>query len=375
MPTKLARIAFGAFIQKEWKHIFRDRKTILILFGMPLVQILIFGFALSNEVKHARIAVFDQSNDSFSQELVKRLDASRHFDVVARLNHPSEVQEAFQAGEIRLVVVIPPGFENALHAFHRAPLQLLADGSDPNLGTTVVHYAASIVAASQEDLLGQQSLPYGFETELRMMFNPQLEAAYNFVPGVMAMILLLICAMMTSVAIVREKENGNMEVLLVSPVKPLWIILAKTIPYLVLSTANICSILLLSYFVLDVPVRGSVPLLIGGSLIFTVTALSLGMFVSSIAHTQTVAMFGTLVGLFLPSLMFSDFMFPVDNMPEPLRLISYILPSRWYFYIVKSVMIKGLGLAGIWKELLILSGMTLVLLLVSIRKFDNRLAL
>jgi ABC-2 type transport system permease protein len=207
-----------------------------------------------------------------------------------------------------------------------------------------------------------------------MLYNPQLKGAYNFVPGVMAMILMLVCTLMTSIAIVREKERGTMEVLLASPLKPILVILAKALPYLALSMVNIASILLLSVYVLELPIAGSLVLLVGESILFTVTALSLGLLVSSITASQQVAMLISLMGMFLPTLMFSGFMFPIENMPPPLQVISNLVPAKWYFFIVKAVMIKGLGIASIWKETLILSGMTLFFLGLSLKKFKIRLA-
>ncbi len=366
---------FWVFVHKEWLHILRDRKTLFILFGMPVAQILIFGFALSNEVKNSRIAIYDQSNDPTTQYLIGRIEASRYFEIVDFIKTEQDIDASFKKGIVKMVVVFPPSFEMQLHHHHEGAIQLISDASDPNVGTTLVAYMTAIINEYQNELIENQKLPYRILPEIKMMYNPQMKAAYNFVPGVMAMVLLLICSLMTSVAIVREKELGMMEVLLASPVKPVWVVLSKTIPYLVLSFVNICSILLLSYFVLDVPVKGNLFLLLLVSTLFIITALSLGMFVSSIASTQTAAMFGTLVGLFMPTLMFSGFMFPIDNMPLPLQIISNLIPSKWFFYIVQSVMIKGLGFFSIWKEVAVLFIMTTVLFMISIRKFDKRLIL
>jgi ABC-2 type transport system permease protein len=366
---------FWVFVKKEWLHILRDRKTLVILFGMPIAQILIFGFALSNEVKNSKIAILDYSKDKTSQYLIEKINASRYFDAYEILQSENQLEDVFKKGKVKLAVIFPANFEESLLHQNEGNIQLISDASDPNVGTTVVSYLSSILNDYQNELNHGNKLPYTIKSEVRMIYNPQLKAAYNFVPGVMAMVLLLICSLMTSVAIVREKEQGNMEVLLVSPLKPYLIIISKTIPYLILSFCDICIILLLSYFVLDVPVKGNLILLLAESTLFIITSLSLGMFVSSNANTQTAAMFGTLVGLFMPTLMFSGFMFPVDNMPILLQVISNIIPSKWFFYIVKSVMIKGLGFTSVWKETLILFSMTVVLFIISIRKFDKRLSL
>jgi ABC-2 type transport system permease protein len=240
---------FWVFVQKEWLHIFRDRKTLFILFGMPIAQILIFGFALSNEVKNSKIGILDQSKDKTTQYLIERIESSKYFDIDEVLDSDHELETVFKKGKVKLVVVFPPNFEHNLEHQHEGNVQLIADASDPNVGTTLVSYLNAILNDYQNELLINNKIPYTIKVEARMIYNPQLKAAYNFVPGVMSMVLLLICSLMTSVAIVREKEMGTMEVLLVSPLKPIWVVISKTIPYLVLSFVDICIILLLSYFV------------------------------------------------------------------------------------------------------------------------------
>jgi ABC-2 type transport system permease protein len=361
------------FIAKEWMHIWRDRRTLIILFGMPLVQMLIFGFALSTEVKNSKVAVLDPSKDEATQAIIHRIDASKYFDVTENLYTPQEIEPTFRRGKIKLAIVFPEHFRETLIHTNKAQIQLIADASDPNIGTTITNYANAIIRDYQQQLQSAP-LPYEINTEIRMLYNPQLESAYNFVPGVMSMILLLVCTMMTSIAIVREKETGTMEVLLASPLKPAIIIISKAVPYLFLSTINIATILLLSYFVLEVPIKGSLVLLIAASILFIITALSLGLLISTIAPKQDIAMFISLIGMFLPTLMFSGFMFPIENMPVPLQVISNIVPAKWYYYIVKSVMIKGLGISAIWREVAILTGMSLFLLVVSTKKFKIRLA-
>jgi ABC-2 type transport system permease protein len=365
---------FLAFVKKEFYHIWRDKQTLLILFGMPIAQIMIFGFALTNEVKNSRIAVLDPSRDLATTAITEKLEASRYFDIQQSIGSPQEIVSAFRQGKIRLAVVFPPGFRKDLLQQNSAQIQLIADASDPNTATTLTRYAQAVIQDYQESMESSSKLPYSIRLETRMLYNPQLKGAYNFVPGAMAMILMLVCTLMTSIAIVREKERGTMEVLLASPLKPILVILAKALPYLALSMVNIASILLLSVYVLELPIAGSLLLLVGESILFTVTSLSLGLLVSSITASQQVAMLISLMGMFLPTLMFSGFMFPIENMPLPLQVISNLVPAKWYFYIVKAVMIKGLGMASIWKETLVLSGMTLFFLGLSLKKFKIRLA-
>ncbi|HOO08733.1 MAG TPA: ABC transporter permease [Cyclobacteriaceae bacterium] len=364
---------FLYFIRKELYHLLRDRRTLFILFGMPMAQILIFGFALTNEVKNSRIAVLDNAKDEASTSIVHRLEASRYFDIVKNLGSNADLQPAFQEGQIRLAVVFPEQFQSQLLHGHSAPIQLIADATDPNVATTLANYATAIIMDYQHDMPGFVDFPYTINTEFRMLYNPQLKGSYSFVPGVMAMILMLVGAMMTSISIVKEKELGTMEVILVSPIVPIRVILAKMVPYLLLSMVNIASILLISVYIMDVPINGSMPLLVFECFLFALTALALGLLISSISNSQQVAMLISLMGLFLPTVMFSGFMFPVENMPVPLQVLSNIVPAKWFYYIVKDVMIKGTGMETVWKETLVLTGMLVVLLAISIKKFKTRL--
>lgn len=362
-----------SFVRKEFYHVLRDRKVLLILFGMPVVQVLLFGFVLSNEVKDSRILVIDQARDESSCQLLEKLEASRYFQVEGIYSDAKEVEPAFRQGLIKAAVIIPQNFQHELQHGGQAQLQVIADGTDINAANTINGYITSIV----RDYFATRSpatIQLPIQTEIRMLYNPQLLGAPNFVPGVMAMVLMLVCVMMTAVAIVREKETGTMEVLLVSPMKPLIVIVSKAIPYLLLSLVNLIVIILLSVYVLDVPVKGSVLLLIGLSTLFIITSLTLGILISIQTDTQQAAMFASLLGMLLPTLMLSGFMFPIENMPLPLQIISNIVPSRWYYGIVKAVMIKGADFSAVWKETVILITMSIVLLAISMKKFKIRLA-
>jgi ABC-2 type transport system permease protein len=365
---------FFAFVKKEFYHIFRDRRTLFILLGMPVMQIIIFGFALTNEVKNSKIAVLDNAKDAATASLINEIEASRYFDIEKNIYSYKDIESSFKEGKIKLAIVFPQHFGGDLLHFNKAQVQLVADASDPNVANTLTIYASAIIMDYQNRITNDRKLPYTINTETRMLYNPQLKGAYNFVPGVMAMVLMLICTMMTAITIVREKEMGTMEVMLVSPVQPLKIIVAKAVPYLLLSIVNIASILLLSVFVLDVPVNGSLLLLIFESILFILTCLAFGLLISASTGSQQTAMFISLTGLFLPTIMLSGFMFPIENMPLPLRLISNAVPAKWYYLIVKNVMIKGVGIESVWKETLILAGMMLFLLVLAIKKFKIRLA-
>ncbi|MBS1668574.1 MAG: ABC transporter permease [Bacteroidetes bacterium] len=365
---------FFIFVKKETLHILRDARTLFILIWMPIVQILLYGFALTNEVKNTQFAIFDEAKDEASTRISEQIAASRYFSLYKNVHSYKEIEATFRQGKIRLAIVFPQGFRDDLLHTNHAQVQLIADASDPNTANMLTNYATAIINDYQQSINQNQDLPYSIKTQVRMLYNPELKGAYNFVPGVMAMVLMLVCAMMTSISIVREKEMGTMEVILVSPLKPFRIIIAKTIPYLLVSILNIASILLLSVYVLDVPISGNLILLIAESILFTITSLSLGILISNTAKTQQAAQFTSLMSLFLPTLLFSGFMFPVENMPIPLQIISNVVPAKWFYIIVKAVMIKGLGFASVWKETLILVGMTVVLLGISIRNFKIRLA-
>lgn len=365
---------FVIFIKKEFAHVLRDRKTLLILFGLPVIQVIIFGFALSNEVKNARLLVIDHAQDEVSAEIIARLDASRYFDIYRTAFLPGAIAEHFKNNDVKVAVIFPQGFASDLLHYNTAPVQIISDGADPNTANTLTNYISNILADYQLQNAARQAPPMQIATEVRMLYNPQLKGAPNFVPGVMALVLMLVCVMMTSVSIVREKELGTMEVLLVSPFRPELVLLSKAIPYLILSLVNVGSILLLSVFVLDLPVEGSLILLFAESTLFIITCLALGLLISVRTETQQTAMLISLVGMLLPTLLFSGFMFPIENMPVVLQWISNVVPAKWYYAIVKSIMIKGVGLEALWKETLILFAMALFFLIVSLKNFKVRLA-
>jgi ABC-2 type transport system permease protein len=379
---------FFSLIKKEFFHIGRDRRSLFVLLGMPIAQILIFGFALTNEVKDTRIAILDQSKDAHTEGLIQQIEASRYFDIERQLTSVSEVESAFKSGKIKMAVIFAPNFADDIAHSGKTQIQLIADASDPNTSTTSTNYITAIINDYQsQHFMGNgsnkpplspegigMSLPLHINVESRMLYNPQLKGEYNFVPGVMAMILMLISAMMTSVAIVRERELGTMEILLVSPMQPILVIFSKMFPYLLLSIVNFTVIMLLSVYVLGLPVKGSLALLSLESVLYIVCSLALGLLISTVAETQQVALMISLMGLMMPTILFSGFMFPLENLPKPMQIISNVVPAKWFFMIVRDVMIKGLNFSSIWRETLILGGMTVFFLGISLRKFKIRLA-
>ena len=370
--NSVAELRFIAFVRKEFFHIFRDRRTMLILLGMPIVQIILFGFAITTEVKNVRVAVLDPSNDMVTRRIIDRLDASEYFSVTTYLHSPGEVEAAFKRGDIDLALIFNEQFANRVYT-GEARVQLMSDATDPNTATTQAGYAANIITAA-----GREMLPPGVQAtaiipEVKLLYNPQMKSAYNFVPGVMGLILMLICAMMTSISIVREKETGTMEILLVSPVKPLFIILAKAVPYFVLSFVNLTTILLLSVYVLDVPVAGSLFWLITVSLLFIFVSLALGLLISSVTRTQVAAMLASGLILMMPTMLLSGMIFPIESMPVILQGISAVLPARWYIQAVRKLMIEGVDISLVLMEVGILAAMAAILITISFKKFKNRL--
>ena len=362
-----------SFIRKEFYHILRDKTTMMILLLMPIIQIILFGFALTTEVKDTQVAVLVPTNDEASSRIIDKLNASAYFDVVARIHTTDEIQPVFRDGKVKLVVVFEDHFGEKLRHNGTAHIQLLADATDPNAATSFTFYASNIINSYQQELMGANNNPYQITPEVKMLFNPQMKSSFNFVPGVLGMIMLLICAMMTSIAIVREKEMGTMEILLVSPMKPIYIILSKITPYFVLSCVNFATIMLLSVFVLGVPIAGSFMSLVAVSLLYIFVSLSFGLLVSTITHSQQAAMLVSGMGLMIPVMLLSGMMFPIENMPLPLQFLSNIVPAKWYIRAVKAIMIEGLGITSVLKDVGVLCLMGVVLVTISLKKFKVRL--
>jgi len=361
-------------ILKEFYHILRDSRTLLILFGLPLVQILLFGFAITNEIKGAKMAVVDASGDDISREMVQRLTASDYFIYQGRAGSREEVLHLFREGKIKMALFIPPNLQRDFYHGEATEIQLLADATDPNTATTLVNYATAIINDYQLGKLDAQDAPFQIKTELTMRYNPLLKSVYLFVPGVMTVILMLVSAMMTSIALTREKELGTMEVLLVSPLQPPFIIIGKVIPYFILGMVNATLIVTLGVLVFGMPVQGSWLLLGAETILFILTSLALGILISTRTDSQQVAMMMSLMALMLPTIILSGFIFPIESMPRPLQLLSNIIPAKWFIIILRNIMLKGVGFDFVWRETLILFGMFSFFTLLSIRNFKIRLA-
>jgi len=364
---------FIGFVKKEFYHIFRDRRSLFILFGMPVVQILLFGFAITNEINNVDIAILDHSKDANTQEIINKISASKYFSINQLISNEKEIEAVFKKGKVKAVLTFEKDFSKNLIKENKATVQIIADATDPNTANTISNYVNAILQNYQQGLNKNTQISFQIVSQTRMVYNPELKSVFMFVPGVMTIILMLVSAMMTSISITREKELGTMEILLVSPLKPIQVIVGKVVPYIFLSVINATVIILLGLFVFNMPVQGSMFLLGLESVLFIITALALGILISTISATQQTAMMISLMGLMLPVILLSGFIFPISSMPMPLQIISNIIPAKWFIIIIKGIMLKGVGLQYLWKETLILFGMTLFFIALSVKKYKIRL--
>lgn len=360
---------FWAFVKKETYHILRDTRTLVILFGMPVALVLIFGYTVTNEFKDASIAIVDQSKDGSSRQLIEHLRASGHFQIVDIPPDVPAMEAHFRAGRVKLGIVIPPRFESTLYRNEPLTVQLVADATEPNYATTLISYATRMLAAFRPVDVPEPALTRGIAVETQMYYNPKLVGAYNFIPGVVALILMLICAMMTSLTIAREKENGTMDLLLVSPLPPMLIILGKVTPYVLLSFINAVMVFAMGRFIFDVPILGSLPLLLGLCILYLLVALGLGVLISTRSNTQQTAMMFSMFTLMMPTMLLSGFIFPIASMPKVLQVVSNIIPARYFINIEQSIMLKGAGWEAISKPALILTVMAVLLFAAAWRNF------
>jgi ABC-2 type transport system permease protein len=346
----------------------------VILFGMPVAQVLLFGFAITTEINDVPIAILDHSKDDVTREITSKIVSSGYFILDRNLESNKEIDKTFKGGKVKEVIVFESDFARKLEKDGRANIQLILDASEPNTASMINAYTSGIINSySMEMMKKSNSIPISIISEPKMLYNAELKSVYMFVPGVITILLMLVSAMMTSISIAREKEVGTMEALLVSPLKPIQIILGKVAPYILLSFINLIVILLLAKFVFDMPLQGSLILLLLESILFIVMALALGILISAVSKTQQQAMLLSMFALLLPTILLSGFIFPIENMPVVLQWISHVMPSKWFIIIVKNIMLKGVGLGYFWKETLIIFTMTVFFILMSVKKFKLRL--
>jgi ABC-2 type transport system permease protein len=362
------------FIRKEYYHIIRDVRTLIVLILMPVAQLLIFGYAIRTEVNDAIIGIYDKSRDNISNDITNKMLSSGYFKLQGYVNSDSEIETLFKSGKVKQVIVFEENFGKKFEKEGKASIQLINDASNPNLATILSGYATAIITDYMKDYNSKNNITNTIITsEVKMLFNPLLKSVFMFVPGLIVLILMLVSALMTSISITKEKEMGNMEILLVSPIKPPVIIIGKVIPYVFLSFFNAVVIIVLSYYLFDITIKGSLLFLALETILFITTALSLGVLISTIAKTQQIALMVSLVGLLMPTMLLSGFIYPIENMPFPLQTLSKALPATWFLIILKGIILKGVGIEYLLKETLILFGMTIFCILVSIKKFKIRL--
>lgn len=362
-----------SFIKKEFYHILRDKRTMIILFGIPVVQILLFGYVITNELKNVKIAVLDLSKDNVTVEIVNKITASGFFTLVKNVQSEKEIQQVFKEGKIREVILFEPDFAKKLGKENKANIQLIADASDANSANIIVNYTSGIITNYLKEINKTTFIPMRIKIEEKMVYNEELKDVYMFIPGTMAMILMLISAMMTSISVAREKETGTMEILLVSPLKPIQILIGKVTPYLTLSFGISIIIIAIGNLIFGMPVLGSLSLLLAETFLFILLALSLGILISTVAKNQQSAMMLSLFALLLPTILLSGFIFPIENMPKFLQWFAALMPPKYFIIILKNIMIKGTSFAFVWKETLILLGMTVFFIGLSAKKFKIRL--
>jgi ABC-2 type transport system permease protein len=364
---------FLTFVKKEFYHIFRDKRTMLILFGIPVAQILLFGFVITNELRNVKIAIWDMSKDHVTLEITNKITSSGFFELYNIIENEEEIEKVLKDGIVREVIVFENDFAKKLKNEHKANIQFIADASDANSASMMVTYTQGIITDYLTKHNEAFEMPVSVNVKERMLYNESLKDVYMFVPGIMAMILMLVSAMMTSISVTREKEMGTMEVILVSPLKPIHILLGKVTPYFALSFINAVVIIALGYFVFGMPIIGSLSFLMLETMLFILLALSLGILISTAAKSQQVAMFISMIGLMLPTILLSGFIFPIENMPYILQCLAAIMPPKYFIIILKNIMLKGTGIEHVWLETLILTLMTLFFILVSSKKFKIRL--
>ncbi|MDD4704107.1 MAG: ABC transporter permease [Bacteroidales bacterium] len=364
---------FLTFTKKEFIHIFRDTWTMMIILVLPLVMMVLFGYAVTTEIRNTNIGILDYSKDETTKAIINRIQESEYFTLNNYFKSYDEIEQSFKSSENSLVIVFGENFsENLLH-LRKADIQIIADGSDPNSAKTLVSYVSNIIGSTLKDLNKAPEPNYEITPELKLLYNPLMKSSYNFVPGVMGFIIILVCAMMTSISIVREKEKGTMELLLASPTKPIVIIVSKVIPYFIIALINIVTIFIVSYFVMGVPINGSLFWIFTLCILYILVSLSLGILISTIAETQLMALVISAIILLMPSMLLSGMLFDIESMPLILQAIAQTMPAKWFISAIRKLMIMGVEVQYVWSEFLALIIMLSVIVGISLRTFKKRL--
>ncbi|MBO7646530.1 MAG: ABC transporter permease [Bacteroidales bacterium] len=359
-------------LRKEFIHIIRDRITLMLVLAMPVALVLLFGFTISTDIHNARIAVLDHSKDSQSQAFVRKLSSSNYFQVVSYPNTETEIDFQFKENNIKLAIVIPQNFENQLENEHNAVIQVIDDVSDLNIASILNNYVRAVVQEFQNEYNKNTSMGEPFSITTKMMYNANMESVYMFVPGIITLIMILVTALMSSITLAREKETGTMRMLFITPVKKVYVVIGKVIPYMIISFISTIVIIIISVFVFKMPLNGSILFLLLLCIIFMLTAASFGMLISTISTTQLDAMMITMMGLFLPTVLLSGFLFPLNSMPMIFQILANVFPAKWFILAIKDVMIKGSGFFDVWEYLTILFAMAVIFISISLKMLDKR---
>lgn len=358
-------------LRKEFIHIFRDKITLFLVLSMPIMLVLLFGFTISTEIRNAKISVLDQAKDKESHKLIEKVVASGYFQIASYPENEGEIDGDFKSKNIKLAIIIPPNFEEALTKEHRTTIQIINDVSDLNVASILNNYMRAVLHDYISEYNDEESIaPVDFT--IKMQYNPESNSVFMFVPGIITLIMIIVTALMSSITLSREMETGTMNMLLITPVKKIYVVIGKIIPYMLLSFVCTIIILVLSVVVFKMPIEGNLFLLLFLCIIFMFTSASFGLMISALVKTQLDAMMVTMMGLFLPTVLLSGFLFPLDNMPFFFQVLANIFPAKWFILALKDVMIKGAGLQEIWFYMLILFGMAVLLIWISLSRIDKR---
>ncbi len=368
-------------IKKEMFQFRRDPKMLAITFVAPVLQLLVLGFAANLDVDNVKLIMLDYDKSSLSRELTEKFTGCNNFELVSQAQDYNDVVEHIDKGKALLAVVIPRGFETAIESRRTAPLQVILNASDGNTASIAGGYAAGVIggfskniAAEYLDKSGIKIKPFGSITAVpRIWYNPYVKTRYFMVPAIVGLILSIVTLLLTSLAIVKEKEIGTFEQLIVTPIKPLQLILGKLLPFVLFAFISAIIVLTGMRFIFDIPVRGSIIFLFVSSFLYVLSTLGLGLFISTVSRTQQQAMLIAVFAVMMPMVFLSGFAFPLENMPDIIRAISVIIPLKYFLIILRGIILKGLGVAELWKESLILLVMGVSILLLSSMRFRKRL--
>jgi len=363
-------------VRKEFIQLFRDKKNRPLLIIAPFVQLLVFGYVLSTDVRDVRVGVFDQARTRESRLLMDALNANRTFRITHYMNHPKELEELLLRRKVDLALKIGPDFSERIRKGDSAPVQILADGSMSNMASLRIAYTSLVLEGFNQSMIEErykQRLDYGkIDARIRTWYNPNLDSRNFFVPGVVAVLIMILSLLLTSMAIIREKESGTIEQLIVTPLRPVELILGKTIPYIIITQTLMIIVITFAIVWFSLPMKGNFLLLIAAACLFLLSTLGVGLFISTISATQQQAMMTTFFFI-LPFFMFSGFVFPIASMPTAIQWLTYLNPLRYFLVIIRGVFLKGVGLEVLWPQFIAMMVLGLIVFVSAVKRFKKRL--